>query len=106
MNLSQSLNAIEGGALVRRKAWHHGKLWVSLDTRKGFREPVIAQFARGETVEWPLHLGRGDWCADDWYIMDDAEIEAQRARAKPSQASPRRKSPLKRPKGASGSDDA
>jgi hypothetical protein len=105
MRLHQALIALDKGSFVRRKSWHNGKLWVTQETRHGFCEPVIAQFAHGATIEWPLVLGRGDWCADDWYIIEASEIDAQRARAKPSQASPKRKSRAKTPKGASASGD-
>ena len=124
MNLSQSLIAIAQGALVRRAGWHNGKLWVAQHSCQGFCEPVIAQFAQGETIEWPLTLGRGDWCADDWYELSPEEAERlrtraepkpiasprqqrraspQRAKAKPSQASLKRKLPEKDPSGASAS---
>ena len=119
MNLSQSLIAIAQGALVRRAGWHNGKLWVAQHSGHGFCEPVIAQFAQGETIEWPLTLGRGDW-----YELSPEEAERlrtraepkppapqrqqrraspQRAKAKPSQASLKRKLPEKDPSGASAS---
>ena len=103
MRLHQALIALDDSSYVRGKSWHSDNLGVTQETQHGFCEPVIAQFAHGATIEWPLVLGRGDWCADDWYTMEASEIDAQRARAKPSQASPKRKSRAKTPKGASAS---
>lgn len=103
MIISQALELIETGKLVRRKGWHAGNLYLYLDTTKGFREPFIATFSRGVLIDWPYAPLRGDWCAEDWIEVSEKEAAAQRERATPSQAAPKSKSASKRPKGPSAS---
>lgn len=103
MKISEALEAIEAGKLVRRKGWHNGLLYIYLDSSKGFREPFIATYTRGVLIDWPYSPLRADWCSEDWIEVSETDAAAQRERATPSQAGAKAKSGSKRPRGPSAS---
>ena len=74
MTLSEILLEIAQGKAARRSAWHNGLHYVYLDTTQGVPEPFICQTGTGGTMNWPLFLRRGDWCASDWTIVDPADF--------------------------------
>src|SRR3546814_2317446 len=72
MDFRAALDAIEGGSRVRREAWHNGRRWIARQEKDGFAEYVMALAPDDQTIEWPLAMGRADWCAPDWIIVDGA----------------------------------
>src|SRR3546814_8102585 len=72
MDFRAALDAIEGGSRVRREAWHNGRRWIARQEKDGFAEYVMALAQDDQTIEWPLAMGRADWCATDWIIVDGA----------------------------------
>src|SRR3546814_5222038 len=47
-------------------------LFRSRQEKDGFAEYVMALAQDDQTIEWPLAMGRADWCATDWIIVDGA----------------------------------
>ena len=72
MNFREALDEIENGARVRREGWHKGRRWIARQEKDGFAEYVMAHAQDDQTIEWPLAMGRADWCATDWIIVDGA----------------------------------
>ena len=72
MNFREALDEIENGARVRREGWHKGRRWIARQEKDGFAEYVMALAQDDQTIEWPLAMGRADWCATDWIIVDGA----------------------------------
>ena len=70
MNFREALDEIENGARVRREGWHKGRRWIARQEKDGFAEYVMALAQDDQTIEWPLAMGRADWCATDWIIVD------------------------------------
>ena len=70
MDFRAALDAIEAGSRVRREAWHNGRRWIVRQEKDGFAEYVMALAQDDQTIEWPLAMGRADWCATDWIIVD------------------------------------
>ncbi len=70
MTLSEVLLALQDGKAARRTGWHSGIHYIYLDTNQGVPEPFICQTGTGGTMNWPLFLRRGDWCANDWAIIN------------------------------------
>lgn len=75
MDFRAALDAIEGGSRVRREAWHNGRRWIARQEKDGFAEYVMALAQDDQTIEWPLAMGRADWCATDWVVVDGAGVE-------------------------------
>lgn len=73
MNFREALDAIEAGSRVRRDAWHHGRRWIARQEKDGFAEYVMALTQDGQVIEWPLALGRADWCALDWVLVETGD---------------------------------
>src|SRR3546814_12114880 len=65
-----ALDAIEAGSRVRREAWHNGRRWIASQEKDGFAEYVMALAPEDQPIEWPLAMGRADWFATDWIIVD------------------------------------
>lgn len=70
MNFREALDAIEAGSRVRREAWHDGRRWIARQEKDGFAEYVMALAQDDQVIEWPLALGRADWCALDWVVVE------------------------------------
>ena len=85
MDFREALDAIENGARVRRDGWHKGRRWIARQDKDGFAEYVMAHTQDDNTIEWPLAMGRADWCATDWVLVDDngADLSAPPAPATP-----------------------
>src|SRR3546814_13566051 len=47
-------------------------LFRSRQEKDGFAEYVMALAQDDQTIEWPLAMGRADWYATDWIIVDGA----------------------------------
>ena len=76
MNFREALDEIENGARVRREGWHKGRRWIARQEKDGFAEYVMAHAQDDQTIEWPLAMGRADWCATDWIIVDDSSADS------------------------------
>ena len=70
MTFREALDAIESGSRVRREAWHQGRLWIGRQEKDGFAEYVMCHVDGDRPIEWPLAMGRADWCAEDWVIIE------------------------------------
>lgn len=75
MAFREALDAIENGARVRRDGWHKGRRWIARQDKDGFAEYVMAHTQDDQTIEWPLAMGRADWCATDWVLVDHNSAE-------------------------------
>lgn len=84
MDFREALDAIEGGARVRRDAWHKGRRWIARQEKDGFAEYVMAHAHDDQTIEWPLAMGRADWCATDWVLVDEAAAADNQSPAAPA----------------------
>lgn len=76
MDFREALDEIENGARVRREGWHKGRRWIARQEKDGFAEYVMAHARDDQTIEWPLAMGRADWCATDWIIVDDSSADS------------------------------
>lgn len=76
MNFREALDEIENGARVRRDSWHKGRRWIARQEKDGFAEYVMAHAQDDQTIEWPLAMGRADWCAIDWVIVDESNADS------------------------------
>ena len=74
MNLAEVLLALQTGKAARRQSWHNGIHYIYIESNMGIPEPFVCRTGSGGTMNWPLFLGRGDWCADDWIIANPAEF--------------------------------
>lgn len=88
MDFRGALDAIEGGSRVRREAWHTGRRWIARQEKDGFAEYVMALAQDDQTIEWPLAMGRADWCATDWIIVDGAAPGNSPIESAPTEESP------------------
>lgn len=72
MTFEEALGMMKQGASVRRQAWWPSIVRVASRRSDGFHEPVMFHKRNGEIVDYPLSLGRPDWFATDWVIVDEA----------------------------------
>lgn len=80
MKFYRALEAMEKrDVAMRRTHWHNGMCYVFIDRTKGFVEPAIVIKRQQETIAWPYAAQRGDYCADDWYELTQAERDAYQA---------------------------
>ena len=72
MIIEEAFALLRDGARIRRPVWHACAKYVVLMTKGGFTEPyLIKDTNTPEDMEWPLSLGRADWLATDWEIVDE-----------------------------------